>query len=121
MIRARIALFAALAGALALAGCDRNKDREAVRSETAATAGTPPTPPATAGGRGAAGAATNTAGAGASAVRDEDIPTIADFEEQAEKNITPANMETELARLEKEIAAGEPTTNEGAAPHQGRP
>jgi hypothetical protein len=37
----------------------------------------------------------------------EDIPVAADFEEKAETEITKDNMEDELAKLEKEVAAGE--------------
>lgn len=44
------------------------------------------------------------------AVRDEDIPVEADFEEETERDITPANMEAELASIEKALAAeGAPT------------
>lgn len=38
-------------------------------------------------------------------VRDEDIPTPMDFEEEAEKEITPANLEEKLAQIEKDLAA----------------
>lgn len=35
----------------------------------------------------------------------EDIPVAADYEEKAEKEITETNLEEELAKLEKELAA----------------
>ncbi|MBW2455601.1 MAG: hypothetical protein JRI68_13870 [Deltaproteobacteria bacterium] len=37
----------------------------------------------------------------------EDIPVAADFEEKAEAEITKDNLEDELAKLEKEVAAGD--------------
>ncbi len=36
---------------------------------------------------------------------DKDLPTAADFDDQAEKDITSANYKSELETLEKEIAA----------------
>jgi len=36
---------------------------------------------------------------------DKDIPTAADFDDQAEKDITATNYKTELDALEKEISA----------------
>jgi hypothetical protein len=37
----------------------------------------------------------------------EDIPVASDFEEKAEKEITKDNLDDELAKLEKEVAAGD--------------
>jgi hypothetical protein len=39
----------------------------------------------------------------AAALANENIPVAADFEEEAEKSITPANYKTELDSLEAEI------------------
>ncbi|MBK9262655.1 MAG: hypothetical protein IPM54_22980 [Polyangiaceae bacterium] len=41
----------------------------------------------------------------AEAVKDDDIPTPADFDDEAEKDITPANYKAEVDALEKEISA----------------
>jgi len=38
-------------------------------------------------------------------IDDKDIPTPADFDEEAAKDITSANYKTELETLEKELAA----------------
>jgi len=38
-------------------------------------------------------------------VTDEALPTIEDFEDEADKEITTANLEKELEALEKEIGA----------------
>lgn len=39
------------------------------------------------------------------AIKDDDIPTTADYEIEAAADIHPANADAELAALEKEIAA----------------
>jgi hypothetical protein len=44
-----------------------------------------------------------TVAAPAAPVANETIPVAADFEEEAEKSITPANYKSELDSLEKEI------------------
>jgi len=41
----------------------------------------------------------------AAAIKDDDIPTPADFDDEAEKDITPANYKGEVDTLEKEISA----------------
>lgn len=41
----------------------------------------------------------------AAALTDKDLPTPSDYDDEAEKQITPANYKTELDSLEKEIAA----------------
>ncbi|MCC6523460.1 MAG: hypothetical protein IT373_12450 [Polyangiaceae bacterium] len=42
----------------------------------------------------------------AASLADSDLPVAADFEEEAERSITPANYKSELDSLEKEIEAG---------------
>ncbi len=39
------------------------------------------------------------------AIKDEDIPTPADFDDDAEKNINETNYKAEVDALEKEISA----------------
>lgn len=39
------------------------------------------------------------------ALTDKDLPTPADYDDDAEKQITPANYKSELDTLDKEIAA----------------
>ena len=36
-------------------------------------------------------------------IDDEDVPVSADYEEEALKSITPANVEDEVAKMEKEL------------------
>jgi len=48
---------------------------------------------------------TDTGAQGAAEIKDEDIPTQADFDDEAEKQITTANYKSELDSLEKEISA----------------
>jgi len=43
--------------------------------------------------------------AAAAPIKDEDIPTAADFDDEAEKDITTANYKAEVDTLEKEISA----------------
>jgi PBP1b-binding outer membrane lipoprotein LpoB len=43
----------------------------------------------------------------AAPIKDEDLPTEAEFDDEAEKDITSANYKTELDSLEKEISAAE--------------
>jgi hypothetical protein len=52
----------------------------------------------------AAGSSSAVASA-AKALSDAELPVAADFEEEAEKQITPANYKTELESLEKEVDA----------------
>jgi hypothetical protein len=49
--------------------------------------------------------ATGEKAAVAVAIKDEDIPTPADFDDDAEKNITSTNYKAEVDALEKEISA----------------
>ena len=37
------------------------------------------------------------------AIDDDDVPTPVDFEEEAQKAITPENVEAEVAKMEKEL------------------
>jgi hypothetical protein len=37
------------------------------------------------------------------AIDDDDVPTSVDFEEEAEKQITPENVEAEVAKMEKDL------------------
>ena len=37
------------------------------------------------------------------AIDDDDVPTSVDYEEEAEKAITPENVEAEVAKMEKEL------------------
>jgi hypothetical protein len=43
------------------------------------------------------------AGQTATSTPDDDIPTEEDFEDEAEKDVNPDNLEAELAKLEKEV------------------
>ena len=51
----------------------------------------------------AGAASTKASGAAMAQVKDEDVPTAADFEEEAEKDITADNLDAELDKLDKEI------------------
>jgi len=93
MSRTSVLGAAALACAL-FADCDRNKDI------------LPSEPPRTASPQGSAAVAPPSAAP--VVVRDEDIPVQADFEEAAEKDITPANITDQLARIEKELSPEPP-------------
>ena len=73
-------------GAVAIAGCS-HKDEGAGSSKSKKTAPT----------------ADATQDATAEAAADADIPTEEDMEEAAEKTVTSANVEDEVAKLEKEI------------------
>lgn len=116
MTRANV--LTAIALCAALAGCEEKKP--APVAEPTGTAAAPGRP-----GPGAPGAATTTTTPAVTApatatVRDEDIPVEADFEEQAEKDIVPGNLDAELTKIEKELAA-EGTTEGGALPGGGQP
>jgi hypothetical protein len=78
-----------------VAGCGDDK-KDAPATPTSTVAAQKPTTTAAAGNT---AAAANTAAVAAN----DDIPSEADFEEQAEKDITADNMEAELEKLEKEI------------------
>ncbi|MSP24029.1 MAG: hypothetical protein EXR75_02470 [Myxococcales bacterium] len=82
-----------------LTGCEEKAAEPSVAPATTAA----PTPTAKA----AASATTTTAAVAESdgaEYKDEDVPVEADFEEQADKEITDANYAAELATLEKELA-----------------
>jgi len=90
MIR-KVLIGAAL---LTLAACEKKEETTTTTAEntaTTATATTTTTP--------AAAVATTTA------IDLETVPTEEEFEEEAEKEITPANFEKKLDDLEKEISA----------------
>lgn len=54
----------------------------------------------------AGGATTESKPAAAAApLKDEDVPVEADFDDEAEKDITPASYKAEVDALEKEISA----------------
>ena len=78
---------------LALVACEKKDEAATVPSaEPATTAAAPePTPAA--------------AVAAAPQIDLETLPTEEDFEEEAEKEITPVNLEKKLDDLEKEISA----------------
>ena len=96
-----IALASTLALATLLAACDEKPHSTPSQEPT-------PQRPAT------ALTVTPTPTVATPVIRDEDIPTLADFEEEAEREITPANMEAHLARIEKDLT----TTS---APREGSP
>jgi hypothetical protein len=68
-------------------------DKEEKKPEPVAAASAPATPPA----------AAPAAPAPAAPAANETIPVAADFEEEAEKSITPANYKSELDSIEKEL------------------
>jgi hypothetical protein len=113
----RAGLLAAFTVCAILAGCDEKKEH-APTSEPTGMAAAPGRP-----GLGAPGTATTTTTTAATTmtvgVADQDIPVEADFEEEAERDIVPGNMEAELTKIEKELA-GEGTTEGGTLPG-GRP
>lgn len=43
--------------------------------------------------------------AAAAAIKDEDIPTVADFDDESAKDISATNYKNEVDALEKEISA----------------
>lgn len=90
----------------ALACGDSGGASKPAASGSAAPAASTQKPAATA--KSSAGPTAPASASAATAETDEDIPTEADFEEEAEKDITAANMTSELDALEKEIAAEKP-------------
>lgn len=70
-----------LSGGLLLLGCDKAAEPAPSATSTAAA----PTEPAR-------------------AAAEPEVPTSADFEDEAEKQITAQNLEDELDKLEKEIS-----------------
>jgi len=73
---------------MALGGCDKPADPATDQPASAKTAATP---------------AASTEVAAATDSDSDDIPTEADFEEEAEETISTANLESQLDALEKEI------------------
>lgn len=83
-------IIVSLLAALALVGCGKTEEAPAApaaKSEKAAEASKPAAVPATA----------------APLEADEDLPTIADFEEDAEKEIHKDSVDSEVDKLAKEI------------------
>lgn len=90
----RAALLTATVALLALAACDNNKPSTETKPEEPAAKNAPTaTPPV----------ATAPVQA-AVTVADSDLATSADFEEAAEKAITPKTYKTELASIEADLA-----------------
>lgn len=73
--------------ALLLIGCDQKTEAPAGASTNAK----------------AAGSAAPSGAPAAQAANDDDLPTEADFEAEAEKEITADNLDAELDKLDKEI------------------
>lgn len=97
---------------LALTGCEEKKHVAPTPEVTGAAPGKPtPGAPATA-------TPTTTTTPVTPTVSDQDIPVEADFEEEAERDIVPGNMDAELTKIEKELAAEMPTEG-GAVPPAG--
>ena len=78
---------------LSLAACEKKEEAATAPSAEAATATAAPEPTPAA------------AVAAAPQIDLETLPTEEDFEEEAEKEITPVNLEKKLDDLEKEISA----------------
>lgn len=88
----------ALGLSLALTACDEKP------AATGAPTGTAAAPAAATAKATAAATATAAAAALGADLKDEDLPVEADFEEEADKEITDANYAAELDKLEKELA-----------------
>jgi hypothetical protein len=83
----RFMMFLAASTLLCLsASCDKDKDEKKAEPAAAPSA-----------------AAAPTVAAPAPTPVNETIPVAADFEEEAEKSITPANYKSELDSIEKEL------------------
>jgi hypothetical protein len=95
-MRTLVILFSITVAGLALTACDKDKPPTTQPSATAnaATVSAPAS--------GMPSATTTAAVTGAATVAN-DAPTEDDFDDEAEKDVTPANMEAELAKLEKDI------------------
>ena len=74
----RLVLRIVLAATALIAGCEEEKKHEAAPTASSAA-------PA--------------------AIKDEDLPVEADFDDEAEKQISPTNYKSELDTLDKEISA----------------
>jgi hypothetical protein len=92
----RTALILALGFSLSAAACQKKADEQP--PPPAAVPAPPPPPAAT-----PAPAPVPTPAPAQAAAPGSDIPTPEDFEQQAENEINPQNLEAELDRLEKEI------------------
>lgn len=88
--------------ALAFSACEKKPTPEETTSTTGAASPAEPMAENDKAGSPTPDPAAQTATA-AAAADNEDIPTEADFEEEAEQKITVTNYEQELATLEKEI------------------
>jgi hypothetical protein len=98
MRRALTVISATCLLALGLSACEQKPKTEERTATTGAAAPAEPVAPVD-----KAGTPTTEPAAQKVAEETEDIPTVVDFEEQAEQNITPANIEQELIVIEKEI------------------
>ena len=92
------ALIAALA-LLLFAACDKKPETSTAPTSTPSAASAAPSAAPTA----SASAAPSGSSPTVTASADDDIPTEEDFEDEAEKDIGPDNLEAELAKLEKEV------------------
>lgn len=91
----RTLIWAGCAAALALSGCGGDDKKDAPAGPTSTVAAQKPTttammPP--------------TRTDPVVAANDDDIPSEVDFEDQAEKEITADNVDSELEKLEKELS-----------------
>lgn len=95
----RYILTAVCLSALAVAACDKptTETKTEEKSSTSVTAGS-------ATGATTAATTTTTTTTTTVTIQDSDLATPADFEETAEKAITPKNYKAELATLEADIA-----------------
>jgi hypothetical protein len=96
------AMLVCAALAVALSACDKKPSPEETTSTTGAASPAEPVAADDKAGSPTPDPAAQTAAA-AAAADNEDIPTEADFEEEAEQKITATNLEQELTTLEKEI------------------
>ena len=75
-------------------GCNKSKDEKKAEPETAGkTTGTEPTPPEPA------------AAADAAPAAGKEVPTEQDFEEKAASEVNKDNVESEVEKMEKELAS----------------
>jgi hypothetical protein len=85
--------------ALGLYACEQKPKQEETTATTAAASPAEPVPATD-----KAGTTTATEPTAQKAPEPaDDLPTVVDFEDEAEQKITSANLETELVALEKEI------------------
>lgn len=86
-------VIVSLLAALALVGCGKKEDAPAAGAKTEKAAEAPKEAPK----------AAATPAAVAQAEDNDDLPTIADFEEDAEKEINKDSVDSEVDKLAKEI------------------